>query len=157
MAILGLGGIGKTLLATRVARDLAPECDYVFWRSLRDAPAPGEWLAEAIGFLAPTDPNPSQAESAQVRRLLELLRDASCLLVLDNFETVLQPGGNAGEYRPGYERYGTMLRQVAEASHWSCLFITSREEPLDLGPLREERGLVRVIALAGLAVAGSRR
>ncbi len=56
IAVLGLGGIGKTLLAARVARDIAPAFEHVFWRSLRDAPTPGEWLAEAIGFLAPNDP-----------------------------------------------------------------------------------------------------
>jgi WD40 repeat protein/transcriptional regulator with XRE-family HTH domain len=156
IAVLGMGGIGKTLLATRVARDLAPESDFVFWRSLRDAPAPGEWLAEAIAFLAPNDHSPPQAESAQVTRLLELLRDARCLLILDNFETVLQPGGSAGDYRPGYERYGTLLRQVAEASHRSCLVVTSREEPLELGPLRGEHGSVRIAALAGLPVEDGR-
>jgi WD40 repeat protein/transcriptional regulator with XRE-family HTH domain len=156
VAILGLGGIGKTLLATRVARDLASDFDYVLWRSLRDAPAPGEWLSEAIRLLAPNDSSPSETESAQVRRLLELLSDARCLLVLDNFETVLQPGGRAGDYRPGYERYGTLLRQVAEAPHRSCLLVTSREEPPEIGPLRGAHGPVRICALAGLGVQDSR-
>jgi len=156
VAVLGLGGIGKTLLAARVARDLAPSFERVYWRSLRDAPASAEWLAEAIGFLAPNDPGPSQGESAQVRRLLELLRDSRCLLVLDNFETVLQPGGGAGDYRPGYERYGTLLRQVAEAPHRSCVVVTSREEPPELGPLREEYGPVRIYALSGLRVEDGR-
>src|SRR5215471_8990899 len=31
IAILGLGGIGKTLLATRLAHDVAPDFDYVYW------------------------------------------------------------------------------------------------------------------------------
>jgi transcriptional regulator with XRE-family HTH domain len=97
VAVLGLGGIGKSLLATRLSHDLAPSFERIFWRSLRDAPTPDEWLAEAIGFLAPNDSGPSHAESAQARRLLELLRDTRCLLVLDNFETVLQPGGRTGE------------------------------------------------------------
>jgi WD40 repeat protein/transcriptional regulator with XRE-family HTH domain len=152
VAVLGLGGIGKSLLAARVARDVAPSFERVFWRSLRDAPTPGEWIAEAIEFLAPNDPSPSQAESVQARRLLELLSKARCLLVLDNFETVLQPGSRAGEYRPGYESYGTVLRQVAEARHQSCLIVTSREEPRELGPLRGERGPVRTVVLTGLRV-----
>src|SRR5262249_17951871 len=97
VAVLGLGGIGKSLLATRVARDLAPAFDYVSWRSLRDAPLPSEWLAETMGFLAPSDAGPQRAETAQVGRLLDVLRDARCLLVLDNFETVLQPGDRAGD------------------------------------------------------------
>jgi WD40 repeat protein/transcriptional regulator with XRE-family HTH domain len=152
VVLLGLGGIGKSLLATRLAHDLAPSFERVFWRGLRDAPAPGEWLGEAIGFLAPNDPSPAQAESVQVRRLLELLSEARCLLVLDNFETVLQPGGRAGDYRPGYERYGTLLRQLGEAPHQSCLVVTSREEPLEIGPLRGAHGPVRALDLGGLVV-----
>ena len=136
VAVLGLGGIGKSLLATRLAHDLAPSFERVFWRSLRDAPTPGEWLTEVLGFLAPEAPPESGGEPALLRRLLELLRETRCLLVLDNVETVLQPGGPVGGYRAGYERYGTLLRQVAESAHRSCLVITSREEPAELGPLR---------------------
>src|SRR5206468_4165697 len=49
----------------------------------------------------------------------------------------------------GYERYGTLLRQVAEAPHQSCLVITSREEPAGLGPLLGDRGPARAFGLAG--------
>jgi WD40 repeat protein len=150
VAVLGLGGIGKSLLAARVVHDVAPSFGCVFWRSLRDAPTPAEWIAEAIGFLAPNDPSSSQAEPVQARRLLELLSELRCLLVLDNFETVLQPGSHAGEYRPGYDQYGALLRQMAESRHQSCLIVTSREEPPEIGPLRAERGPVRTIVLTGL-------
>ena len=76
VAVLGLGGIGKTLLATRLAHELAPAFAQVYWRSLRDAPAPSEWLAGAMGFLAPDDAPVSGGEAAQVARLLELLSEA---------------------------------------------------------------------------------
>jgi transcriptional regulator with XRE-family HTH domain len=149
VAVLGLGGIGKSLLGTRVAHDLAPSFERVFWRSLRDAPTPGDWLTEALGFLAPDDPPEPGGEPALLRRFLELLGQTRCLLVLDNVETVLQPGGHVGGYRPGYECYGTLLRQVAEVPHRSCLIVTSREEPSDLRPLLGERGPVRTLHLGG--------
>jgi transcriptional regulator with XRE-family HTH domain len=156
VAVLGLGGIGKSLLATRLAHDLATSFELVYWRSLRDAPDPGDWLTEAIGFFAPDDQDVSRSEAEQVWRLLELLSEARCLLVLDNFETVLEPGGRVGDYRPGYERYGTLLRQLGEAPHRSCLVVTSREEPPELGPLRGERGSVRILVLAGFGVEDGR-
>jgi WD40 repeat protein/transcriptional regulator with XRE-family HTH domain len=156
VAVLGLGGIGKSLLATQLAHDLAPSFERVFWRSLRDAPTPGEWLAGALGFLAPDDAREAGGEPAMLRRLLELIGEARCLLVLDNGETVLQAGGPVGAYRAGYERYGTLLRQVAEAAHRSCLLITSREEPLELGPLLGERGPVRALELGGFGTEDGR-
>jgi transcriptional regulator with XRE-family HTH domain len=41
-ALLGMGGIGKTTLATKLAEQVKAEFEFVFWRSLRNAP--GECL-----------------------------------------------------------------------------------------------------------------
>jgi len=156
VAVLGLGGIGKSLLATRLAHDLAPSFKHVIWRSLRDAPTPGESLAEVLGYLAPGEAPESGGESAALRRLMELLGEVRCLLVLDNVETVLQPGGPVGGYRAGYELYGTLLRQVGETPHRSCPIVTSREEPSEIRLQRGERGSVRALALGGLGVEDGR-
>jgi hypothetical protein len=53
--ILGMGGIGKTSQAARAARKVARSFGVVHWRSLRNAPPAGEWLAGAIGFISDTD------------------------------------------------------------------------------------------------------
>src|SRR6266478_2888189 len=39
VSVLGMGGIGKSALATRVMHQLAPHFEVVLWRSIRDAPA----------------------------------------------------------------------------------------------------------------------
>ena len=44
-AIVGMGGLGKTALAARLARELAPDFEAVYWRSVRNAPPCAEWLA----------------------------------------------------------------------------------------------------------------
>jgi hypothetical protein len=38
VAVLGMGGIGKTSLAAWVAQKVAPSFERVYWRSLRNAP-----------------------------------------------------------------------------------------------------------------------
>ena len=149
VAVLGLGGVGKTLLATRLAQDVAPAFEFVYWRSLRNVPAPSEWLDSAIAFLAP-DETPPAGAAAQLERLLEIVQHSACLLVLDNVETVLEPAQRAGSYRPGFEAYGRLLRELAESRHRSCLLLTSREEPPEVGPLKGERGPVRVLRLGAL-------
>ncbi|NES68161.1 MAG: ATP-binding protein, partial [Okeania sp. SIO2D1] len=39
VALLGMGGIGKTAVAAKVAQQLQSEFDYIIWRSLRHAPS----------------------------------------------------------------------------------------------------------------------
>ncbi|MBV9355518.1 MAG: helix-turn-helix domain-containing protein [Chloroflexi bacterium] len=152
VGILGLGGVGKSLLAARLAHDLTPSFEHVYWRSLRNMPTPGEWLAHAIGFLSPQDPVLAESDAARLDRLLELLRETPRLLVLDNVEAVLRPGERAGRYLPDVAAYGDLLRRLAETPHRSCLLLTSREEPPELGPLSDADGPVRILRLAGLAI-----
>jgi WD40 repeat protein/transcriptional regulator with XRE-family HTH domain len=135
VAVLGLGGIGKTALATHTARQLATRFEGLCWRSLRNAPSPEEWLGMAISALAPTPPLLPDGLPARLGLLLGVLRERHCLLVLDNLETVLEPGAAAGRYRAGYEGYGDVLRQVAEGEHQSSLLLTAREAPPEVALL----------------------
>src|SRR6266851_3628239 len=79
-AVLGIGGIGKTVLASRLAQDAAPSFQGVYWRSLRDAVPAREWMAGAIGFLSAHHLVPPEGESARLAVLLQLLRDQPSLL-----------------------------------------------------------------------------
>jgi hypothetical protein len=78
-------------------------------------PPPEEWLGAAIAALAPTPPVLPPGLPARLGLLLGVLRERRCLLVLDNLETVLEPGATVARYRAGYEGYGEALRRVAEA------------------------------------------
>jgi hypothetical protein len=147
LALLGMGGIGKTTLAARLAQDVAPAFQFLYWRSLRDAPQTTEWLAGAIGFLSDHQLVPPPGESERLTALLQLLRERRCLLVLDNFETLLEPGQQAGDYRADLAAYGRILRTIGEGRHQSCLLVTSREAPPELATLV---GGARTLELAGL-------
>ena len=127
VGLFGIGGIGKTALASRTAHRLQDEFQYVIWRSLRNAPKLDTLLADLIQFLSgrqdielrlPLD------ESDRIAHLLGYLRKYRCLLVLDNGESILQSGQHCGRYRPGYEGYGDLLRQVGDQPHQSCVLLT---------------------------------
>lgn len=112
VAVLGMGGMGKTTLVTKLAQWIKNEFAYVLWRSLLNAPPLADILSDALKFLSdqqmldlPDDPG------RQISQLITLLRERRCLLILDNAETILQPGGRAGHYRAGYDAYGQLLRQ----------------------------------------------
>jgi WD40 repeat protein/transcriptional regulator with XRE-family HTH domain len=146
--VLGIGGIGKTTLVARMAQDVAPSFQRVYWRSLRDALPLAEWLGGAITFVSDKAVRPPEGEPAQRSALLHLLQEFPSLLVLDNFETLLEPGTSYGRYRDGYDGYGRVLQMIGEGRHRSCLVLTSREAPPELAAL--SGGPVRTLYLAGL-------
>ncbi len=151
VTVLGMGGIGKTVLALKLTNLVQDHFEYVFWRSLYNAPPPQEMLATLIKFLShQQDTHLPETLDAQVSRLLEYLKSSRCLLVLDNAESILQTSDYAGRYREGYEGYGQLLRRVAESSHQSCLVLTSREKPTGSDAKEGGTQLVRTLRIGGL-------
>jgi WD40 repeat protein len=144
VALLGLGGVGKTSLAVRLAQSLTNQFDAVIWRSLRHAPPPEILLEELVLFLSDY-----QSLDHSLSSLMTQLRSQRCLVVLDNFDSVLQTQEQAGVYRPGYEAYGDLLTAIGAASHPSCLLLTSREKPMDVAFSLTAEGPVRVMTLTG--------
>jgi hypothetical protein len=72
------------------------------------------------------------------------------LLVLDDFETVLQGEALAGQYCEGYEDYGELVRRAGVERHQSCLFLISREQPIAVSSLAGATFPVQTMKLKGL-------
>jgi WD40 repeat protein/DNA-binding XRE family transcriptional regulator len=147
IAVLGFGGIGKTSLAAKLAQTVAAGFERVYWRSLRNAPTVTEWLAGAIDFLSDHQVTPPPAESERIAGLLQLLQTKRCLVVLDNCETLLEPGQHDGGYRAGMAGYGRLVQSVGEVAHQSCLLLTSREAPPELTTLGGGVGCLEIYGL----------
>jgi WD40 repeat protein len=150
VALLGIGGMGKTALSVKLAQQVKPEFDFLIWRSLRDAPPLTDLLTTLLQFLVTHQENLPDTEVGKLAHLLNVFRTARCLLILDNFESLFQPGERTGTYRHGYEGYKTLLQRLAEGQHQSCLVLTSREKPAVVGALQGDSLAVRVLHLSGL-------
>ncbi|WP_031294164.1 NB-ARC domain-containing protein [Leptolyngbya sp. Heron Island J] len=147
VAILGIGGIGKTSLAAKLSHTIQSGFDAVIWRSVRNAPLLKSLLQQLVPFVSK-----QQDIEPTLERLFYWLRRHRCLIILDNVETLLE-SGQSGQYRVGYEDYGALLRQFSETAHCSCLVITSREKPSEIGFLESEQLLTRSFQLDGSAAA----
>ncbi|GAB4386820.1 MAG: NB-ARC domain-containing protein [Elainellaceae cyanobacterium] len=141
---LGMGGIGKTSLSVKLAQEVQDEFDCVIWRSLRNAPLLNPLLEDVISFISQ-----QQDTQTDLDRLLYWLRKTRCLLVLDNVETILQPGDAAGYYLPDYEDYGELFRAIGETAHQSSVILTSREKPAEIAALEGMESAVRSLRLGG--------
>jgi hypothetical protein len=149
--IAGIGGIGKTALVKELATQIQDQFEFIIWRSLFSSPPIKNILTELIEFFSQQqEPNLPQDSSSLISKLIEYLRSHRCLLILDNLETILQPGELAGSYRQGYEDYGYLIKQVGETLHQSCLIITSREQLREIALRQEGSSPVRSLILQGL-------
>lgn len=143
VALLGLVGIGKTALVTKLAQKLASAFEFIIWRSLRNAPTLETLLTDLVPFLSnqqDTDPT--------LTNLLYCLRQSRCLIILDNLETLLE-AEKVGQFQPGFENYDDWLRLIAEAGHQSCVMLTSREKPGIVATLEGVKSTARSLRLEG--------
>jgi WD40 repeat protein/transcriptional regulator with XRE-family HTH domain len=151
VAVLGMGGIGKTTLSAELAGQLQDTFEYVFWRSLQNASPLDQILQQCIQFVSDQQRvDLPQSIDKQIAFLIKYLRDHRCLLVLDNVESILQAGEHVGQYREGYENYGTLLQRIGEMQHTSCLLLTSREKPREIARQEGTTLPVRSLHLSGI-------
>lgn len=157
IALLGMGGIGKTALSVHLTEQIQSEFQLVIWRSLRSAPLLDEILADLLQFLSNQQVTalPLTPEG-KISLLLTYLQRQQCLVVLDNFEAVLESDIQAGGYKVGYEGYGELLKQVGETKHQSCLVLTSREKPREVANLEGVHSTVRSLLVKGLTPSDGR-
>ena len=110
LTLLGPGGIGKTRLALEVtARQADVFADGVAFVSLAPISAPDQ-IVSAIGEVLDIS---FSGQSDPTAQLLNYLHDRQMLLVLDNFEHLLE--GTA------------LLSEIFAAAPFVCLLVTSRE------------------------------
>jgi predicted ATPase/DNA-binding CsgD family transcriptional regulator len=110
LTLVGPGGIGKTRLAVRVAAECAEQFDDgVYFVPLQPLDSP-EFILSAINDIV----NPGYRSARDLKhQLLQYLREKALLLVLDNFEHLLD----------GAE----LLTEILEAAPDVKLLVTSRE------------------------------
>jgi WD40 repeat protein len=154
VVLLGLGGIGKTALVTKLTQQLHPHFQKIVWRSLRHAPPLNTFIPELVQVLSCHKQTIAATLdlSTQISGLLEYLRRERCLLVFDNAEAIIQSQNTADSYHPEYLDYAELFQRIGSSPHQSCLLMTSREKPAAIVSLEGEKLPVRTLAISGLNV-----
>jgi hypothetical protein len=140
VAIVGIGGIGKTALALALADRIQPEFECLIWRSLAFAPSLFHLLDS---LLYAFDQTLEQDIRRGIMQLKHQLQQRRCLLVLDGLDAVVQQ-------KEHFEEYGMLLQLLSQTRHQSCMLLTSREPLPGWEANASNSRLVRCLTLPGL-------
>ncbi|HAZ46065.1 MAG TPA: ATPase [Cyanobacteria bacterium UBA11369] len=129
ITLVGIIGIGKTTLAIKLIEEIQTQFEYIVYRSLRYSPTIDSFLTNLLPtFISPIIPN---TLDRQVDVLLKFLRKHRCLIIIDDLQMLFQQGQFAGQYKPEFEGYDLLFKQIAQLSHASSLLLISSEQPED--------------------------
>lgn len=161
VGIFGLGGQGKTALATHLTWKLAEdeyvepshkdvrdqEFDCIIWRSLANAPPFSATLQRWLTFLS--DHHVTQVPhhvDEQLALLFDQLRQQRCLLILDSVECLLDDDA----FQPDFKAYWQLIQQLNQRMHRSRLLLISRVRPREFDALCTNADRVQSMHLYGL-------
>ena len=173
LSIIGMKGMGKSSLSLRVTKGMSDNLDgqdeycvktnyeYIIWLDMLNAPSLSEILVDVIGFISNYQENVNDLDTNKLlSTLLQYFKTKKCLLILDNFESILQSGEQniSGQYIKGYENYENFFTTIGRTTHTSCVVINSREQPHGFNMLvQSSSGMVNSHTLLPLDIDAGRK
>ncbi|AFY39929.1 WD-40 repeat-containing protein [[Leptolyngbya] sp. PCC 7376] len=156
VTLLGMGGIGKSVLAEKLGTEVASYFYAAIWLDLRETPPIDHTLSRLIEFLSDhTESNIATPFSSSLSKIIHYLQKERCLIILDNFEALFKSGEFSGGYKESYENYGKLIQRIGESDHQSCLIITSREKPQEICQLEQLKYQARTLEVKGFSISES--
>lgn len=123
VSLVGVGGIGKSLLAAKLIEELvSKQSKYyklVIWKKVKYNLSVNDLVSELISIFDASFTKKSF--DSEISKLLTRLQSYPCLIVLDGLEVLAQ--GNNFKQKIDY---GNFLKQLTEEEHQSCIILTSQ-------------------------------
>ena len=110
LGLFGIGGVGKTTLATQLAKQIQNQFDYVFWRSVPTVPCFDSMMTDLLSLFSHHKDN-----KLNINQIIYYLRTHRCLIILDHVDI-------------DHLKYMQFIKIIAETHHQSCVIFTSREQ-----------------------------
>ena len=156
ITLTGISGIGKTSLAVQLVQQIKDEFEYAVWYTLDEFPSIDKFQSNLTQLFSNSE-KPDLPPTNQKRLpLIKYLQNHRCLIVLDDIHNLFCCGELAGKYKPDYEEYRSLFKQIEKLSHQSCLMLIGWEQPREVTQVKSQNTSIRTLQLKGLDIAAAR-
>ncbi|MEG4864585.1 MULTISPECIES: NB-ARC domain-containing protein [unclassified Microcoleus] len=156
ITLTGISGIGKTSLAVQLVQQIKHEFEYAVWCTLDEFPTIDKFQYNLTQLFSQSEKPDSSPTNHKRLPLIKYLQNHRCLVVLDDVQNLFCSGELAGKYKPNYEEYRTLFKQIEKLSHSSCFLLVGWEPPKEVPQLTSQNTPIRTLQLTGLDIAAAR-
>ncbi|HEY9296265.1 MAG TPA: NB-ARC domain-containing protein [Phormidium sp.] len=157
ITLTGISGIGKTSLAVQLVKQIKHEFEYAVWYTLDEFPTIDKFKSNLIQLFSQSYKQDSSPTNHKRLPLIKYLQNHRCLIVLDDVHHLFSSGELVGKYKPDYEEYRSLFKQIEKLSHQSCFLLVGWEPPKEVPQLTSENTPIRTLQLTGLDIAAARQ
>ena len=156
ITLTGRLGIGKTSLAVQLVQQIKDEFEYAAWYTLDEFPTIDKFQSNLIQLFSHSEKQDSSPTNQKRLPLIKYLQNHRCLVVLDDVHNLFCSGELAGKYKPEYEEYRSLFKQIEKLSHQSCFLLIGWEQPREVTQVKSQNTPIRTLQLKGLDIAAAR-
>ena len=156
ITLTGISGIGKTSLAVQLVQQIKDEFEYAVWYTLDEFPTIDKFQSNLIQLFTNSENLDSSPTNQKRLPLIKYLQNHRCLVVLDDVHNLFCSGELAGKYKPEYEEYRSLFKQIEKLSHQSCFLLIGWEQPREVTQVKNPNTPIRTLQLKGLDIAAGR-
>ncbi len=149
-------GIGKTSLAVQLVQQIKDEFEYAIWCTLDEFPTIDKFQSNLRQLFSQSENPDSSPTNQKPLPLIKYLQNHRCLVVLDDIHNLFCGGELAGKYKPDYEEYRSLFKQIEKLSHQSCFLLIGWEQPREVTQFKNQNTPIRTLQLKGLDIEAGR-